>query len=203
MTVCRVGEVVSENSANFAPARDDVFGRIAARYDRLCDLFSFGIHRLWKRRMAVAIAAETPGELLDLASGTADIPCRLWARLGENRSQWRIRVTDVSQPMLKIARIKLSKAGVPATIEIQDAGRIDAPTGSVDVVTMAFGLKITDREQVMAEVRRVLKPGGVFLCLEASRIEFAGLHRIYLIYMDFCMPLIGRIATGGDASAYL
>lgn len=65
---------MSENSADFVPTRDDVFGRIAARYDRLCDLFSFGIHRLWKRRMACAIAVEAPGDLLDFVVGHGGYP---------------------------------------------------------------------------------------------------------------------------------
>jgi demethylmenaquinone methyltransferase/2-methoxy-6-polyprenyl-1,4-benzoquinol methylase len=191
-----------DNSARFEPVHDDVFGRIAGRYDRLCDIFSLGIHRLWKARMASRIAREKGRHLLDLASGTADIPCRLWRRPGVPRGGWRIRVSDVSPQMLAIARDKLAAVGADAEIEFQDAGRIAAPSGSVDIVSMAFGLKITDRSKVMAEAFRVLEPGGVFLCLEASRIVVPGLHRLYLTYMDLCMPLIGRLAADGDASAY-
>ncbi len=191
-----------DNSARFSPDQDDVFGRIADRYDRLCDVFSLGIHRLWKSRMAARIMAENGRHLLDLGSGTADIPCRLWRRLGPATDGWRIRVSDLSEPMLAVARRKLGSLGARVTFEIQDAGQIAAEDGSVDVVTMAFGLKITDRSRVMAETFRVLRPGGVFLCLEASRIEVQWLHRLYLAYMDLCMPLIGRLATGGDASAY-
>lgn len=191
-----------DNSARFQPAQDDVFGRIAGRYDRLCDLFSLGIHRLWKSRMALRIAEERGRHLLDLASGTADIPCRLWRRLGPAAGAWRIRVSDVSPPMLAIAARKLEALGAVAEIEHQDATRIDVPDGSVPLVSMAFGLKIVDRSPVMAEVFRVLEPGGVFLCLEASRIRVPGLHRLYLAYMDLCMPMIGWLATGGDASAY-
>lgn len=191
-----------DNSARFRPVQDDVFGRIASRYDRLCDLFSLGIHRFWKNRMAARIAGETGRHLLDLASGTGDIPCRLWRRLGASGRDWRIRVSDISPQMLTIAQAKLAALDAPIQIEIQDAGEIDAPAESIDVVSMAFGLKITDRSRVMAEAFRVLKPGGVFLCLEASRIVIPGLHRLYLVYMDLCMPLIGRLATGGDASAY-
>ena len=191
-----------DNSARFRPDHDDVFGRIADRYDRLCDVFSFGIHRLWKSQMAARIMAEEGRHLLDLASGTADIPCRLWRRLGSSAGEWRIRVSDVSNPMLAIARRKLDAIEAKVSLEIQDAGQIDAADGSIDIVSMAFGLKITDRSRVMAEALRVLRPGGVFLCLEASRIVIPGLHRLYLIYMDLCMPWIGRLATGGDASAY-
>ncbi|WP_420479870.1 ubiquinone/menaquinone biosynthesis methyltransferase [Brevundimonas sp. FT23028] len=193
---------MADNSADFRPTEDDVFGRIAGRYDRLCDVFSLGIHRFWKSRMAARIAAEPPGVLLDLASGTGDIPCRLWRRLGARPGDWRLRVTDISPQMLAIARDKLAREGVVADVGLLDAGRIDLPDASVDVVSMAFGLKITDRSRVLPEVLRVLKPGGVFLCLEASRVVVPGLHPLYLAYMDLCMPWIGRLATGGDASAY-
>lgn len=191
-----------DNSARFRPDSDDVFGRIADRYDRLCDIFSLGIHRLWKRRLVTRIAAEGGRHLLDLASGTGDIPCRLWRRLGPEAGRWRIRVTDISPPMLAIARRKLDEIGAVVELEVQDAGRIDAADGSVDIVSIAFGLKITDRSRVMDEAFRVLRPGGVLFGLEASRIVVPGLHRLYLAYMDLCMPLIGRLATGGDASAY-
>ena len=191
---------MKDNSAQFKPAKDDVFGRIAHRYDRLCDVFSFGIHRLWKSRMAARVAQEHPSHLLDLASGTGDIPLRLLRRLGSTRKGWRIRVSDISPEMLKIARTRLN--GTAVEIETQNAEAMDIPSGSLDIVTMAFGLKIVDRARVLPEVMRVLRPGGVFLCLEASRIVVPGLHPLYLAYMNACMPLIGRLATGGDASAY-
>lgn len=193
---------MSDNSAQFRPAGDDVFGRIAGRYDRLCDLFSFGIHRLWKSRMADRIAREPGRHLLDLASGTGDIPLRLSRRLGPSASDWRIRMSDISPEMLRIARRRLDYAGSSIEIEDQNAERIDAPDGSIDIVTMSFGLKIVDRSRVLPEVFRVLRPGGIFMCLEASRIVVPGLHPLYLAYMDTCMPLIGRLATGGDRSAY-
>lgn len=193
---------MSDNSAQFRPAGDDVFGRIAGRYDRLCDLFSLGIHRLWKSRMAGRIAREQGRHLLDLASGTGDIPLRLLRTLGPSASDWQIRVSDISPEMLRIARTRLDQAGSLIRIETQDAERIDAQDGSIDIVSMSFGLKIVDRSRVLPEVFRVLRPGGVFLCLEASRIVVPGLHPLYLAYMNTCMPLIGRLATGGDASAY-
>lgn len=104
--------------------------------------------------------------------------------------------------MLAIAGDKLASLGAVATISVEDACAINRPDQSVDVISMAFGLKIVDRSRVLPEVFRVLKPGGVLLCLEASRIFIPGLHPLYLAYMDLCMPWIGRLATGGDASAY-
>ena len=193
---------MADNSAGFHTIDDDVFGRIAGRYDRLCDIFSLGIHRLWKSRMATRIAEEPAGVLLDLASGTGDIPFRLRSRLGNSWQGWTVHVTDVSPQMLAIARTKLAADDLSVAFALKDACAIEMADASVDVVTMSFGMKITDRSRVMAETLRVLKPGGVFLCLEASRITIPGLHRLYLTYMDACMPLIGRLATGGDAGAY-
>jgi ubiquinone/menaquinone biosynthesis C-methylase UbiE len=78
----------------------------------------------------------------------------------------------------------------------------DFPANSVDLYSMSFGMKICDRKRVLAEAFRVLKPGGTLFCLEAARITVAPLHGLYLAYMRWCMPIVGRIATGGDASAY-
>lgn len=189
------------NAAGFRSERDDVFGRIAGRYDLLCDLFSVGMHRLWKRGMARRMSRH-PGEVvLDVASGTGDIPLRLARRGGRPRE---LMVTDISDNMLAMARRKLESCGVNLSFRILDAENlVELPDGSVDVYSISFGMKICDRARVVREAMRVLKPGGRFYCLEAARIPARWLHAVYLAYMSWCMPLIGRIATGGDASAYL
>jgi len=188
------------NAAAFTPAQDDVFARIAGRYDLLCDLFSLGIHRLWKRGMARAMSKHAGDVVLDLASGTGDIPVRLLRRGGAPRELW---VTDISEGMLAIARPKLAHSSAIrfACVDAENIHQI--PDGSIDVCSMSFGMKICDRARVMREVLRVLRPGGRFYCLEAARITVPGLHAVYLAYMNWCMPLIGSIATGGDRSAYL
>lgn len=186
------------NAAHFDPQSDDVFGRIAGRYDRLCDVFSVFAHRLWKDRIATRMAAEKGMFALDVASGTGDIPVRLLRKSGGPE---RILVTDISPQMLAHAEKKLTGA---ARVELRrlDAHALDLPDASVDTYSISFGMKICDRARVMSEALRVLRPGGVFYCLEAARIPFEPLHRAYLLYMDWCLPLIARIATGGDASAY-
>lgn len=192
----------STNAAEFDPDADDVFARIAGRYDRLCDIFSLGVHRLWKRRMATLLACEQASLVLDVASGTGDIPARLIRRLrGRDGGPKRILVSDLCPQMLDRAKRKLQGA---AGVELRqlDAHNLDLPDASVDLYTISFGLKICDRARVVAEARRVLRPGGVFYCLEAARIPFEPLHQAYLAYMDWCLPLIGWIATGGDAGAY-
>lgn len=189
------------NAAEFAWQQDDVFGRIAHRYDRLCDLFSLGIHRLWKRRVARVIARETWGTLLDGATGTGDIILRVLPGVqGQGRT---IIASDISPKMLAIAQQRL--AGHRATVALRqlDAERMPAiPGGSVDAYSISLGLKICDRRLAMQEAWRVLRPGGRLIVLEASNIPWAPLHKAYLLYMSLCMPVLGWLATGGDASAY-
>ncbi len=194
---------VGANAASFDPGSDDVFARIAGRYDRLCDFFSLFIHRIWKARMAAAIARHPGQVVLDVASGTGDIPLRMLRRMSAADAAARvIWVTDICPEMLAIARPKLRRfAGVK--FAGADAHALqDFPANSVDLYSMSFGMKICDRKRALAEAFRVLKPGGTLFCLEAARITVEPLHRLYLAYMRWCMPLIGRIATGGDASAY-
>jgi ubiquinone/menaquinone biosynthesis methyltransferase len=186
------------NAAAFDPIADDVFARIAGRYDRLCDVFSVFAHRLWKSRIAMLMARERAAMALDVASGTGDIPVRL---IRHRTRPSRIVVTDICPQMLAKAKQKLADA---PDVEFRglDAHELDLPDNSVDLYSISFGMKICDRARVVREAHRVLRPGGVFFCLEAARIRFEPLHRVYLLYMDWCLPLIARLATGGDASAY-
>ncbi len=196
---------VAENAAGFRAAADDVFARIASRYDLLCDLFSLCAHRVWKSHIARRIVA-TPGTLLlDVASGTGDIPLRVLryqARAGSAAAK-KLLVTDLSPQMLAMARQKLRDAAATVEFQVLDACDLGAiQSNSIDVYSIAFGMKIMDRARVLSEALRVLKPGGTFYCLEAARIPVRWVHAAYLRYMDVCLPFIARIATGGDASAY-
>lgn len=189
----------SPNAARFLAEQDDVFARIAQRYDLLCDLFSLGAHRIWKSRMALRLAERHGDTVLDLASGTGDIPLRLLGRPGAPRVLW---VTDLSPSMLSLAREKVGDMG-ECRFSLADAeSLIDFADNSVDLVSISFGLKICDRQRVTAEALRVLKPGGGFFCLEAARIPWPWLHAAYLAYMGWCLPLIATLAVGGDRSAY-
>src|SRR5512134_2646872 len=98
---------MKENAADFDTQLDDVFGRIASRYDVLCDLFSLGIHRLWKRRVAQVIARENWAQMLDCATGTADIILRI-LRHKELQSDQKIIASDISPQMLGIAQKRLT-----------------------------------------------------------------------------------------------
>jgi ubiquinone/menaquinone biosynthesis methyltransferase len=187
------------NAASFDGGADDVFGRIAGRYDVLCDLFSLGIHRYWKHRVAALIAAAPWDSMLDAAAGTGDVALRV---LRDPRLARRaVTVSDISPAMLAIARRRIAPAA--PTFAVMDAHDLrDVGDASLDLFSISLGLKICDRARVMREAFRVLRPGGRFVALEASAIVLPWLHRLYLGYMDMCLPLIGWLATGGDASAY-
>ncbi len=192
------------NAAAFSPQHDDVFGRIAGRYDVLCDVFSFCLHRRWKRRVAHMIADARWERMLDAAAGTGHIVRRILTRSPGIADARQIIVSDISLPMLAIARCKTEHLTRKLDIRQLDAHNMPSiESGSIDLYSISLGLKICDRTRVLTEAFRVLQPGGEIITLEASTITLPWLHTLYLAYMDFCMPLIGRLAAKGDASAYL
>ncbi|NVJ98929.1 MAG: ubiquinone/menaquinone biosynthesis methyltransferase [Alphaproteobacteria bacterium] len=195
-------EDLDYNAAEFAPEEDNVFGRIAGRYDRLCDIFSFGIHRQWKSKMARAMAREQASFILDVASGTGDIPLR-YLRQKKRNPDARLLVSDICPEMLEVAQGKLEGKDDGLRFKVLNAyDMASIEDNSVDLYSISFAMKICDRELVLKEAFRVLKPGGTFFCLEASQIPIRFIHNAYLAYMDWCMPIIGRLAAEGDASAY-
>lgn len=190
------------NAAAFTAERDDVFSRIAGRYDLLCDLFSLMIHRAWKQHMARRVLAHDWRDMLDAASGTGAIALRVARAMPEGAGR-RITVSDICHNMLAVAQRRAGPRPLPLTFRHLDAeALVEIPDGSIDLYTISFAMKICDRTKVMREAFRVLKPDGWFLCLEASDIPFRPLQLAYLAYMTACMPVIGSIATGGDHSAY-
>src|SRR4030095_11319863 len=194
--------IQAKNAAEFYTQQDDVFGRIAHRYDLLCDLFSLGVHRLWKRRVARIIAKEPWSQLLDCATGTGDIILRVLSHNNLQPDQ-KILASDISPQMLAIAQKKLVVANSSVEFRLLDAHHIpEIPTENVDLYSISLGLKICERKRVLQEALRVLRPGGRLVVLEASNIPWLWLQRVYLLYMNLCMPVIGWIATGGDSSAY-
>jgi demethylmenaquinone methyltransferase / 2-methoxy-6-polyprenyl-1,4-benzoquinol methylase len=189
------------NAATFSADRDDVFGRIASRYDLLCDLFSFGIHRVWKRAVAREIAAQPWSVLLDGATGTGHIILRLMSH--ESVGNRSIIASDISPQMLAVAARRLDKHAGSIRLERLDMEAMPSvPSESVDAYSISLGLKICNRTLALQEAYRVLRPGGRLIVLEASTIAWGPLHSAYLGYMSVVMPLLGWLATGGDASAY-
>jgi len=191
----------SSNAAAFDAQSDDVFTRIAGRYDRLCDVFSLLAHRYWKSTMAREIAGNRGSVILDVASGTGDIALRVAKRRESNEKA--IIASDICPAMLSIAKAKAQALALPVEFRDLDAHRLDTIADeTVDAFAISFGMKICDRSRVLSEAFRVLRPRGVFYCLEASQIPVPWIHSVYLRYMDWCLPLIARIATRGDRGAY-
>ena len=190
-----------DNAAHFAWQQDDVFGRIATRYDLLCDVFSLGFHRLWKRRVAQIIAREHWATLLDGATGTGDIITRL---LANKAVPGRTVVAyDISAEMLAIAQRKLAPLRDVVRLRQLDAESMPAVAdSSVDAYSMSFALKICNRGSALKEAYRVLRPGGKLIILETSNIPWLLLHRAYLAYMAVFTPVFSWLVTGGDSSAY-
>jgi demethylmenaquinone methyltransferase/2-methoxy-6-polyprenyl-1,4-benzoquinol methylase len=192
-----------------APLVRAVFDSVAPHYDLMNDLMSAGIHRWWKAEM-VAWLAPRPGQrLLDVAGGTGDIALRALPRLvpeGEAADGGAI-VCDVSQAMLAIGRARALDQGILNGIEwlCADAGRLPVTDRSVDLYTIGFGLRnVTRIDGALAEARRVLKPGGHFLCLEFTPEITPLLQPLYDLYSFQIVPLLGQIVTGDrDAYAYL
>jgi demethylmenaquinone methyltransferase / 2-methoxy-6-polyprenyl-1,4-benzoquinol methylase len=190
-----------DNAADFAWQKDDVFSRIASRYDLLCDVFSLGIHRLWKRRVAHVIAREKWATLLDGATGTGDIMLRV---LSSTSVRGRtVIASDISPSMLAVAKRRLARHSEVVRLELLNAEKMPTvPNDSVDAYSISLCLKICNRALALQEALRILKPGGRLIVLEASNIPYAVLHRMYLGYMAIVMPVVGWLATGGDSAAY-
>ena len=176
-----------------------VFDSVAPRYDLMNDLMSMGIHRVWKRIFASRLRPGAGKTLLDLASGTGDVAAN-WRRLGGGP----VLATDINAAMLSAGRDRAIGRGLAADFAyvVADAEMLPVPDRCVDVVTIAFGLRnCTDKQAVLAEARRVLKPGGRFFCLEFSKLQIAALEPVYEKWSFSVLPRVGRIVAG-DSESY-
>ena len=174
-----------------------VFESVASRYDLMNDLMSGGMHRLWKR-YAVGVAAVRPGaRVLDLAGGTGDL-ARLFADAAGPAG--RVVLTDINGAMLAEGRDKLIDRGLMLDVVQCDAEKLPFPDRAFDVVSIGFGLRnVTRKEHALAEMRRVLAPGGVAVILEFSRVA-TPLAPAYDWYSFTVLPRLGRLVAGDEAS---
>ncbi|BBU63184.1 ubiquinone/menaquinone biosynthesis C-methyltransferase UbiE [Methylosinus sp. C49] len=185
---------------------DDVFHKVARRYDIMNDLMSGGMHRLWKDVFAAKVrpARRGPFRHLDVAGGTGDIAFRIARGAGPEAE---IVVLDINGDMLDVGRDRAQERGLSDRLEFVQANAesLPFPDAHFDAYTIAFGIRNVPRIEVaLAEAHRVLKPGGRFLCLEFSQVAIPGLDKIYEAYSFNVIPAIGKLVAGdGEPYRYL
>ena len=174
-----------------------VFDSVATRYDVMNDLMSAGLHRLWKRFAVEATAVRVGMRVLDLAGGTGDLSRLFAKRVGP---AGEVVLTDINREMLSVGRDKLLDAGLALPVLQCDAEKLPFPDRCFDCVSIAFGLRnVTQKDAALAEMRRVLKPGGVAAVLEFSRV-WRPLAPAYDWYSFNVIPRIGKLVAGDDSS---
>ena len=178
-----------------------VFDSVAKKYDVMNDLMSGGMHRAWKA-YTVAVANVRPGDqVLDIAGGTGDLARAFAKRVGD---QGRVVLTDINESMLRVGRDRLLDDGLALPTVVCDAEHLPWHDASFDLVSVAFGLRnMTHKAAALAEMNRVLKPGGRLLVLEFSKVADA-LKPAYDWYSFKVIPLIGKwVAGDSDSYRYL
>ena len=149
----------------------DVFHSVAAKYDLMNDLMSFGIHRIWKRFTIDSSGVRRGQRVLDLAGGTGDLTAKFSRLVGETGE---VVLADINSSMLKVGRDKLRNKGIIGNVNYVQANAeaLPFPDNYFDCITIAFGLRnVTEKEKALASMFRVLKPGGRLLVLELSLIH--------------------------------
>ena len=179
-----------------------VFDSVASRYDLMNDLMSLGVHRLWKASFIKMLNPGPGMKLLDVGGGTGDIAFRFLDQGGGD-----VTVCDINKAMLQVGRDRAIDRGRLKGIRwiAGDAENLPVADGSFDAYTTAFCIRnVTHVERALAEARRVLKPGGRFLCLEFSRVSVPLLQSLYNVYSFNVLPALGElVADDRDAYQYL
>ncbi|MBI4740680.1 MAG: bifunctional demethylmenaquinone methyltransferase/2-methoxy-6-polyprenyl-1,4-benzoquinol methylase UbiE [Betaproteobacteria bacterium] len=175
----------------------DVFDSVAQRYDLMNDVMSGGMHRLWKMFTIAKSGAREGSRVLDVAGGTGDLSLAFARRVGRSGQVW---LTDINNAMLTRGRDRLCDKGFMMPAAQCDAEKLPFPDDYFDCVTVAFGLRnMTRKEVALAEMQRVLRPGGRLLVLEFSQI-WKPLAPLYDFYSFKVIPRIGQIITRDEAS---
>ena len=178
-----------------------VFDSVARRYDIMNDVMSMGLHRVWKA-YTVAVANLRPGDrVLDIASGTGDLARAFARKVGDTGL---VLHTDINEAMLRTGRDRLVDEGVVLPALVCDAEQLPCRSESFDLVSVAFGLRnMTHKERALAEMCRVLRPGGRLLVLEFSQVA-RPLRKPYDWYSLNVLPMMGKlIANDADSYRYL
>ena len=182
---------------------DQVFHKVADRYDLMNDLMSGGMHRLWKDAMIAWLnpPKRAGWHSLDVAGGTGDIAFRIVDATGR---QGRVTVLDINGSMLDVGRQRAEKLGIAENLDFVEANaeELPLPSDNFDAYTIAFGIRNVPRiDAALREAWRVLRPGGHFLCLEFSSVDIPALETLYDFYSFNVIPALGR-AVAGDAESY-
>ena len=178
-----------------------VFHSVASRYDVMNDLMSAGLHRAWKA-FTISRAAVRPGmKVLDIAGGTGDL-ARAFARQVGDRGE--VGLTDINDSMLRVGRDRLLDQGLVVPVAVCDAEKLPFPDNHFDRVSVAYGLRnMTHKDRALAEMTRVLKPGGKLLVLEFSKVA-KPLAPLYDWYSFKVLPWLGeRVANDAESYRYL
>ncbi|CAB9539066.1 2-methoxy-6-polyprenyl-1,4-benzoquinol methylase (EC [Bathymodiolus brooksi thiotrophic gill symbiont] len=180
-----------------------VFDSVANKYDLMNDVLSFGAHRLWKHYTIAMANVKTGDKILDIAGGTGDLARAFATKVG-NTGQ--VVLSDINAAMLNEGRKNLINKGVIGVEFVQLSGeQIPFADNSFDCVSIAFGLRnVTDKDQCIREMYRVLKPGGCMLILEFSKTDIVPLEKFYDFYSFNVMPKLGKfIANDEESYQYL
>ena len=181
-----------------------VFDAVATRYDLMNDLMSGGVHRLWKDAMVDWLAPQPGWRVLDMAGGTVDIAFRILDRMNKRSPSdfnGDIVVCDINHAMIERGRDRAIDKGHLHGLEWMtgDAERLPFPDNYFDAFTIAFGLRnVTAIDDALSEARRVLVPGGRFLCLEFSHVTEPMLAALYDRYSFSILPRLGQMVAGND-----
>ena len=184
-----------------------VFDSVAGKYDLMNDLMSAGVHRLWKDAMIDWLDPAPGIQVLDVGGGTGDIALRIARRLRGRAG--RVTILDINHEMLKAGRARgaFDKLDPAASFDwiCADAEALPIPDRSMDAYTIAFCIRnVTHIDRALAEARRVLKPGGRFLCLEFSRVDVPILDTVYDLWSFKALPELGaRVAGDRESYRYL
>jgi demethylmenaquinone methyltransferase/2-methoxy-6-polyprenyl-1,4-benzoquinol methylase len=181
----------------------DMFNSIAYRYDFLNRFLSAGVDIWWRKKAIRELKKLQPKYILDVATGTADVAIMATTLLDPEK----ITGIDISDGMLEIGRAKIKKKGLEKTIKLLngDSETIKFADNSFDAVTVAFGVRNFEHlEKGLAEIKRVLKPGGKLVVLEFSQPKTAGVTQLYNVYMKLVAPNVGKIfSKNRNAYKYL
>jgi len=177
-----------------------VFDSVASNYDIMNDVMSLGIHRFWKRH-TIELSGVRPGNvILDLAGGTGDLTKEFAKRVGKSG---KVVLADINESMVRVGRDRLIDEGIIGNVDyvISNAEALNFADNTFDLVTIAFGLRnVTNKDQALAEICRVLKPGGQLMVLEFSKVTQPLMAKAYDFYSFNILPKLGKLIANDEES---